>query len=79
MTICSLLNLDICEIENKLSIFYKTLGIELNFKKLNISKVSFQEAVLLLNQDRIKNNPKTVTSFEIDQIYNYNIELCKII
>ena len=52
--------------------FYRELDIEINFQNLNISKEGFTQALKGLNHDRLKNNPRFLSTKEIIDIYTFN-------
>ena len=52
--------------------FYKELDIEINFQNLDISREGFIQALEGLNHDRLKNNPRLLSTENLDDIYIYN-------
>ena len=52
--------------------FFKELQIEINFNNLDINKEGFKKAIQGLNHDRLKNNPRFLSTKEIIDIYTFN-------
>jgi alcohol dehydrogenase class IV len=68
-----LLNISNQELEKKISEFIKNCGIEINFKYLNILKEDYEAALLLMNADRLKNNPGKINDNLLKKIFDYNL------
>ena len=70
--IAEILSIEFNNMELEIIKFYKELDIEINFQNLNISKEGFIQALKGLNHDRLKNNPRLLSTENLDDIYIYN-------
>jgi hypothetical protein len=70
--IASIMHLNWSTIENDITIFLNKIGININFSKLNISSIEFQNAIKNINQERLKNNPGKITDGLIEKAYKFN-------
>ena len=71
-SIAEILSINYTNLEDEIITFFRELGLEINFKKLNISEDKFFNALKSLNQDRLKNNPRYLNQQNLIDIYNYN-------
>ena len=70
--LASFLNTTIEEIDIVIAQFIKTIGLEINFKHLNIATNKYLESLKGASIERLKNNPGVINEEVFIQIYNYN-------
>jgi|TARA_B110000037_G_scaffold217118_1_gene277463 alcohol dehydrogenase class IV len=70
--IADILRVNFFDLEHEIINFFKELQIEINFNNLDINKEGFKKAIQGLNQDRLKNNPRFLSTKEIIDIYTFN-------
>ena len=70
--IADILSVNFDHLEQEIVSFLKELQIEINFEKIGVDKPGFLRAIEGLNEDRLGNNPRTMTNKDILEIYAYN-------
>ncbi len=70
--IADILSVNFDNLEYEIISFFKELQIDINFKKLGVDETGFLTAIKGLNKDRLKNNPRLLSTKEIFEIYSYN-------
>ena len=72
--IADILSVNFFDLEHEIINLFNELQIEINFNNLDISKEGFKKAIQGLNQDRLKNNPRFLSTEEIIDIYTFNLK-----
>jgi len=70
-----IININKNTLEKEVLKMFKRLNIEINFEKLKIDFTGFSVALKGINQDRLKNNPRTISLKEVESIYFYNLKI----
>lgn len=68
-SICELLNIkNYTEVQSIIQNFIKSLGVEINFRKLKLSNENFISILDNVNQDRMRNNPRIFEKVQLMKI-----------
>lgn len=70
--VAAVLNCSTDSLSETVALFAEALGLELNFRALDISRENFDAAVANVNVERLKNNPFEVDAGVLDDFFQFN-------